>query len=70
MLMFLARNEVISNACHWHAFPPSPRTLWELTQIRPKCRPCRVDAILPIEGERVSTVALISSPTRLAEIGR
>ena len=24
MLMFLARNEVISNACHWHAFPPSP----------------------------------------------
>ena len=36
MLMFLARNEVISNACHWHAFPPSSRTLWELTQIRPK----------------------------------
>jgi hypothetical protein len=35
MLMFLARNEVISNPCHWHAFPPSPRTLWELTQIRP-----------------------------------
>jgi hypothetical protein len=32
MLMFLARNEVISNPCHWHAFPPSPRTLWELTQ--------------------------------------
>jgi hypothetical protein len=31
MLMFLARNEVISNPCHWHAFPPSPRTLWELT---------------------------------------
>jgi hypothetical protein len=23
MLMFLARNEVISNPCHWHAFPPS-----------------------------------------------
>ncbi len=38
MLMFLARNEVISNSCHWHAFPPSPRTLWELTQIRPKQR--------------------------------
>jgi hypothetical protein len=32
MLMFLARNEVISNPCHWHDFPPSPRTLWELTQ--------------------------------------
>src|SRR5271168_4552440 len=31
MLMFLARIEVISNACHWHAFPPSFRTLWELT---------------------------------------
>jgi hypothetical protein len=38
LLMFLARNEVISNSCHWHAFPPSPRTLWELTQIRPKQR--------------------------------
>jgi hypothetical protein len=38
ILMFLARNEVISNACHWHAFPPSFRTLWELTQIRPKQR--------------------------------
>jgi hypothetical protein len=38
MLMFLARNEVISNACHWHAFPPSSRTLWELTQVRPKQR--------------------------------
>jgi hypothetical protein len=36
--MFLARNEVISNASHWHAFPPSSRTLWELTQIRPKQR--------------------------------
>ena len=23
ILMFLARNEVISNACHWHAFPPT-----------------------------------------------
>lgn len=38
LLMFLARNEVISNSCHWHEFPPSPRTLWELTQIRPKQR--------------------------------
>jgi hypothetical protein len=38
ILMFLARNEVISNASHWHAFPPSSRTLWELTQIRPKQR--------------------------------
>jgi hypothetical protein len=24
LLMFLARNEVISNPCHWHDFPPSP----------------------------------------------
>ena len=38
MLMFLARNEVISKSCHWHDFPPSLRTLWELTQIRPKQR--------------------------------
>jgi hypothetical protein len=26
ILMFLARNEVISNANHWYAFPPSWRT--------------------------------------------
>jgi hypothetical protein len=38
MLMFLAKNEVISNANHWCAFPPSWRTLWELSQIRPKQR--------------------------------
>lgn len=38
MLMFLARHEVIGNSCNFHAFPPSPRTLWELTQIRPKQR--------------------------------
>ena len=34
ILMFLARNEVISNASHWHAFPPSSRTLWELNETR------------------------------------
>jgi hypothetical protein len=33
MLMLLARNEVIANPCHWHALPPSIRTLYELTQI-------------------------------------
>jgi hypothetical protein len=38
MLMFLARDSVVSNPCHWHDFPTSPRTLWELTQIRPKQR--------------------------------
>jgi hypothetical protein len=38
MLMFVARNEVLSNANHWFAFPPSWRTLYELTQIRPKQR--------------------------------
>ena len=27
-----ARNEVIANPCHWHDFPPSPGTPWELTQ--------------------------------------
>jgi hypothetical protein len=36
--MFLARNEVISNPCHWHDFPPSLRTLWELTQAVPICQ--------------------------------
>jgi hypothetical protein len=38
MLRYLAENEVISKSCHWHALPPSPRTLWELTQIRPTQR--------------------------------
>jgi hypothetical protein len=33
MLMLLARHEVISNPCHWHALPPSIRTLYELTQV-------------------------------------
>ena len=28
MLIFRSRNEVISNPCHRHAFPPSPRTEW------------------------------------------
>jgi hypothetical protein len=45
ILMFLARNDVISNPCHWHDFPPSPRTLWELTQIRPKQRLLELIAI-------------------------
>jgi hypothetical protein len=38
MLMFVAKNEMISNTNHWFAFPPSWRTLWELSQIRPKHR--------------------------------
>ncbi len=38
MLRMLAEHEVISNASHWHALPPSIRTLYELTQIRPKQR--------------------------------
>jgi hypothetical protein len=38
MLRLLAENEVISNPCHWHALPPSIRTLYELTQIQPKQR--------------------------------
>jgi hypothetical protein len=33
VLMLLARHDVISNPCHWHALPPSIRTLYELTQI-------------------------------------
>ena len=36
--MILAEHEVISNASHWHALPPSIRTLYELTQIRPQQR--------------------------------
>jgi hypothetical protein len=38
MLRMLAEHEVISNASHWHALPPSIRTLYELTQIQPKQR--------------------------------
>ena len=36
--MLLAQHEVISKSCHWHALPPSIRTLYELTQIRPEQR--------------------------------
>jgi hypothetical protein len=32
-LMLLAQHDVISNSCHWHALPPSIRTLYELTQV-------------------------------------
>jgi hypothetical protein len=43
MLIFLARNELVSNPCHWHDFPPSPvhygaadiqyrRKIWLLAQ--------------------------------------
>jgi hypothetical protein len=35
MQMQLARHNVISNPSHWHAFPPSVRTLHVITQIRP-----------------------------------
>ena len=35
MLIMVAEHEVISNANHWYAFPPSWRTLYELTQLRP-----------------------------------
>jgi Protein of unknown function (DUF3102) len=32
-LMQAAQHSVISKPCHWHAFPPSPRTLYELSHI-------------------------------------
>jgi hypothetical protein len=32
-LMLLAQHDVISKSCHWHALPPSIRTLYELTQV-------------------------------------
>jgi hypothetical protein len=38
MCMYLARHPVIGDPRYFDAFPPSPRTLWELTQIRPKQR--------------------------------
>jgi hypothetical protein len=38
MCMYLARHPVIGNPRYFDAFPPSPRTLWELTQVRPKQR--------------------------------
>jgi hypothetical protein len=44
MLMFLARDEVIPNACHWHAFPPGARKFCSNSSqscaLRPFC-PCR-----------------------------
>jgi hypothetical protein len=38
MFMYLARHPVIGDPRFFNAYPPSPRTLWELTQIRPKQR--------------------------------
>jgi hypothetical protein len=32
-LRLVAQHDVISNPCHWHALPPSIRTLYELTQV-------------------------------------
>jgi hypothetical protein len=66
LLMFLARNEVISNPCHWHDFPPSPRTLWELTQIRPKQRLLDLiaDGTINPSMTREEAIALRSGATR------
>jgi hypothetical protein len=36
LLMGLVEDPVISNRCHWHRFPPSPRTLDEIRRIRPE----------------------------------
>ena len=38
MFMHLARNAILANPNHWFAFPPSWRTLYELSKIRPKTR--------------------------------
>jgi hypothetical protein len=38
LYMAIAEHEVLRESCHWHALPPSPRTLYELTLIRPKSR--------------------------------
>jgi len=44
MLNFLARDEVSSNSCHWHDFPPSSRALWELTLIGAEAPPLELIA--------------------------
>jgi hypothetical protein len=36
--MELATHEVLSKSCHWHALPPSPRTIYEMMSIRPQPR--------------------------------
>ena len=38
LLMLLAQHSIISELCHWHAFPVSPRALYEISRIRPKSR--------------------------------
>ena len=43
MLMFLARNEVISNPCHWHAFPPSLPHALGADADTPKAATARID---------------------------
>jgi hypothetical protein len=46
-LMYLARDEVISNPSNYTALPVSPRTLWELTQIpKPQLRELIADGTI------------------------
>ena len=54
MLMVVASHSVIADSCHWHAFPPSLRTLYELTLLRPK------SALL----ERIADGTINSATTR------
>jgi hypothetical protein len=38
LIIGLAEHPVLSNRCHWHRFPCSPRTLYEIGLIRPQSR--------------------------------
>jgi hypothetical protein len=80
MLMAICEHPVISNAHHWCAFPPSWRTLWELTHIRPDRRMLeliaggeiyqgmtREEAIGLMPGQRQETAKAILSVT-IAEL--
>jgi hypothetical protein len=64
-LMYLARNEVISNAKNFAYLPPSPTALWELCQIpKPRLRELIADGTIN-PGMRIEdAVALRRGPSQ------
>jgi len=58
-LMKIAGNEVLANPAHWAAFPPSWRTLYELTKLPPKVLEAKIiDGVITPRIERKGVVSL------------
>jgi hypothetical protein len=56
--MKIAGNEVLANPAHWAAFPPSWRTLYELTKLPPKVLEAKIiDGVITPRIERKGVVS-------------